>query len=115
MKPMRIATLYLGTGSDGFKTNIGAIGVTDKETKNLFKVAKKISVSVKTAVFLMDLHDSDGFIVDTIGLTGAGYTKITGEKVLAESEYREIDRNYWQQAKKVADGIKDGSISLDTI
>jgi hypothetical protein len=113
MKPMRIATLYLGTGDNGFKTNIGAIGETDKETMGLFESAKKISVSVETAVFLMDLYNNDGFIVDTIGLTGEGYTRITGEKVLSESEYREIDKNYWQQAKDLAAGIRNGSISLD--
>ena len=88
-------TLYLGSGNDGYKTLVGAEFKTSEETTQAFESVKEISVDIKIAEFLLDLKEDDGTIIETIGLDSKGYKSITGQPVLREEEYCEIDRKYW--------------------
>lgn len=101
-------TLYLGYGNDGYKTLVGAEFETSEETTQAFESAKNLSVDIKVAEFLLDLKEDDGTIIETIGLDSNGYKNITGQQVLSEEEYCEIDRNFWASQEAMCE-LKFGS------
>jgi len=51
------------------------------------------------------LHEFNGDILDTITVSVKGFTEITGEPVLSESEYMAIDRKYWKVACHQAENL----------
>ena len=95
-----MTSLYLGTGNDGYHTGIGAEFETDAETTEAFESAKALDTDIKTAPFIIDLREANGDIVDSIAVSEEGYKSITGEPVLSEAEYIEIDREYWAVAEQ---------------
>lgn len=93
-----LETLYLGDSGIGYKTLIGAAFESDAVTVFAFENTKKYQIDIRVAPFLLDLKEDNGDIIDTIGIDGETSTRITGEPVLSEEEYREIDANHWQAA-----------------
>lgn len=97
----RMEMIYVGRPEDDacYKTGVGAIFDTNAETYAAFKSAKPIGVPIKEATFLLNYYNRNGDLSDTIGLTAEGYTYITGEKVLSEHQYQEIDDRYWNSMR----------------
>jgi len=98
-------TTYLSKGGDGYKTCVGAQAETDEMTTGLFESARAHSVDVDTADFLLDLHEDDGTIMDTIALSAEGFAKITGQPVLTEEEYKKIDDDHWAGAQEIFEAV----------
>lgn len=91
---MFMKAIYLGKGDHGLQTGVVAEFESAEETKASFEQIKPHAEDIKTAAFLIDLHDDDG-IIDTVAVSEETYSLVTGELVLSEAEYRQIDDNYW--------------------
>jgi hypothetical protein len=50
--------------------------------------------------FLLDLFAPNGEPIDTIGISKASFTRITGKKVESDDYYRKIDDEYWEEERK---------------
>lgn len=96
-------TIYLTKKGDGYKTRVGCQAETDALTTALFESARPLAMDADTADFLLDLHEDDGTIVDTIALSADAFTQITGEPVLTEDEYQKIDTDFWSAAQAHSD------------
>lgn len=93
--------IYLGENGDGCKTGVGAEWETDDGTTEAFESARQYDMDIKKAMFLIDLHEDNGDIVDTIAISTKNFIKITGEPVFSEAEYIETDHKYWANARKL--------------
>lgn len=98
---MYMKAIYLGESGDGLQTGIGAEFETPEETKAAFESIRPHEKDIEKATFIIDLHDENHDIVDTIGINGKSYTQITGQPVLTAEEYAQIDKDYWQAAEKI--------------
>lgn len=100
MKAEHGATILDIRNDQCFKTGHGAIGVNYSESKHLFEQAKRQSVSDSRATFLVDLHDPEGDLVDSVLIDGRGFRKLTGARVPTQRETRQYDREYWDRARR---------------
>jgi hypothetical protein len=91
----RMEMIYIDSDNQARQTGIGAIFETNAETLAAFRSAKRCDVGHARADFLLDYYNRRGDLSDTIGLTRADFERISGERVLSEAEYREIDAAYW--------------------
>lgn len=91
--------IYLGSSGDGYKAGVSAEFATDTDTTEAFESARCHDIDINEAEFIIDLHEDNGDIVDTIGVSAESYTQITGEPALTEAEYKDIDRGYWNAAR----------------
>lgn len=48
--------------------------------------------------FLLDLHDEDGDMIDTICLDDEGFAVVTGKKPEPPEHYIAFDQAYWREA-----------------
>ena len=98
--------IYLGESGDGYKIGMGAEFKASAATSKAFESARCHDMgSSEQAEFLIDLHEFNGDILDTITVSVKGFTEITGEPVLSESEYMAIDRKYWKVACHQAENL----------
>lgn len=95
-------------GGNLFKTGQGAAGATFAETLHLFEQARRQAVPDDKATFLVDLHDEKGDLLDTVMINGRGFKTLTGERIPTRSETRRYDREFWQSARSVGEGVRDG-------
>jgi hypothetical protein len=56
--------------------------------------------------FLLDLWAPNGERIDTIGISKASFTRITGEKVESDDYYRKIDDEYWEEERRLYEAKK---------
>ena len=96
----RMEMIYIDTDGQARKTRIGAIMESNKKTWADFRSRKPLAVPHNTARFFLDYYNRHGNLADTIPLSADGFTAITGEQPLCDSDYREIDRKFWEDAKR---------------
>lgn len=99
---MYMQAIYIDDNGDARQTGFGAVMETDTQTVDAFKSAKLHEVPINDARFLIDLHDRNGDLLETIPVGERGYTKVTGEPVLTDEEYVQIDANHWESVRKMA-------------
>lgn len=97
--PAFMEMIYIDSDENARHTNVRAAMSTDAQTLAAFKQCRRLEVPAASAQFLLDYHDAEGDLVDTIFLDGAGFTAISGERVLTDAEYRAIDDEYWRAAR----------------
>lgn len=87
----------------GSKTGKGAAWSTEAEARAGFEVARRLSV--EGGGFLVDLHDGDGNLLDTVHVDEAGFEALIGEAPKSVAEYEEFDRAWWKarREERVAD------------
>lgn len=88
---------YIDDEGHARKTNVGAIFDSDRDTQQAFESV--IPSQDEEGRFLLDLLGSDDNIIATVRISGETYARVTGEPVLTNEEYLEIDRKYWQEAR----------------
>jgi len=94
-----IEMIYLGKSGDGHKTGVGVEFETNDATTKAFEQSRCHDMDINEALFIMDLHEDDETMVDSIAVSAKSFTEITGEPVLSEAEYAEFDNNYWAGAR----------------
>src|SRR5687768_15589524 len=90
--------IYIDSEHQARQTGVRAAMESNEETWRAFRSAKRLEVPIDNAAFLLDYHNRRGDLADTICLSAEGFKQITGEPVLTDDEYREIDRQYWAEA-----------------
>lgn len=96
----RMEMTFLCSNGDGLKTDVGAIFDNNAETYAAFLFAARLGVAIDDAEFLLDYYNREGDLSDTIGLTRAGFERITGNQAKSEEAYRAIDRDFWRCAEE---------------
>jgi hypothetical protein len=82
----------------GHKTGKGAAWATEDEARMHFEHARTfLEVPKDRAEFLLDLHNGNDDLIDTVLLDAAGFKAITGEEPLSPEEYAAYDRSYWRE------------------
>lgn len=77
---------YLGTSNIGVKVYSEFLANCD--ARSTFEILKEQAVSTKTAPFFIDLYDSETSThIETIGISEATYTQVTGETVMSYEYY----------------------------
>lgn len=90
-----IEAIYVDKNGNGYQTRVGAEWESDAKTTEAFESIRSRTADIKSAPFILDLHEENGDIVDSIAVTAQDYSRITGEPVLSEAEYIAIDDKYW--------------------
>ena len=102
----RLELIFVDNQGRAYKTGVGAMGETEKETQQMFRSAKALEDRSAGEGFLLDLLNESGEVVDTIPLSCAGFEKISGEKAKTAEEYREFDKAFWSGVKaEVSAGV----------
>jgi hypothetical protein len=83
------AALITGEGAD-----FGSYAENQKK----FEEAKR-QLAVSHGRFLVDLHDTNGDLVDTFRINGRGFAQLTGKKPKSIAEYKRIDTKFWEEAR----------------
>lgn len=94
----RMEMIFIDSDGQARKTGVGAVMDTPEETWRDFRSRKHLDVGFENADFILDYYNRDGDLSDSIGIKRQDFERITGEKALSESEYREIDRAYWEKS-----------------
>lgn len=77
------------------------------------QLASSSSRAIRSScVPLRHYHDRKGDLVDTIAISREDFTRITGEPVKSDAEYRRIDAEYWRDAR-AAHSQKRSVVGLD--
>jgi hypothetical protein len=92
--------IYIDTDGDARHTNVGVAMNSNSETRHAFEALRPLSVDFAMADFLLDLHDANGDLVDTLAIRKEDFPIITGEVVKSDADYRRIDRQYWVRARR---------------
>lgn len=95
-----VEIIYIDSNEDARKTGMGAVGATWEETRRCFNVACSQQCDIESAEFLCDLHDTDGDIIETVGLTRSAVEWITGETAKSDDEYVAYDKNFWSTVQR---------------
>lgn len=84
---------YLGESGTGVKVHSKFL--TNCDARTTFEELKKQAISKDSAPFFIDLYNQEtSTIIDTIGISEATYSQITGEVVMSYEYYqREADFN----------------------
>lgn len=82
----------------GAKTGEGAAYATEAKARVAFNLARFLAVPERRAAFLLDLHNPNGDLLDTILLDAAGFEAIVGKPPQSAEVYASYDKAYWQQA-----------------
>lgn len=91
--------VFIDSDGNARQTGVGAEFESDEATTAAFESVRQDTADIKTAPFLLDLHDGDGDIIDTIPISAETYAAVTGEPVLSEAEYIAIDEQYWADTR----------------
>lgn len=90
----------------GSKTGEGAAYKTDDETRAAFERARLLEVPKKRVEFLLDLHNDNHDIIDTILIDSVGFAALTGERPKSAEHYDAHDAAYWRKARADYDAVK---------
>lgn len=91
--------IYIDSDGDARQTNVGAAMDTNAETWAAFNSYRRLDVPSEKAVFLLDYHNAKGDLCETIRIDALAFESLTGEKVKTDAEYRQIDDDYWSDAR----------------
>jgi hypothetical protein len=91
--------IYIDSKGDARHTGVGAAMETNAATRRAFNAPRPLAAPFDQAAFLCDYHDRKGDLVDTIAIRREDFTRITGEPVKSDAEYRRIDAEYWREAR----------------
>ena len=92
--------IFVSKEGDCFQTGVGAEMKTDHSTNQAFESVRQHEVDIKEADFILDLHEDDGSLIDSIALKASALEQVTGEKFKGEQFYRDYDKAYWDTARK---------------
>lgn len=95
--------IYIDDDDNARQTNVRAAFPTNAETWAQFRACRAFEVSKDRARFLLDYHNSKGNLADTILLDAPSFEAITNERAKSDAEYREIDKEFWDEARKEYD------------
>lgn len=96
---MYMKAIFVNENGDGYQTGVGADFGSEQATKEAFDSLKPEAMDGSDAPFIIDLWDSNGDLLESIGISAELYTQVTGEPVLSEEEYQKIDADYWAKAE----------------
>ena len=82
-------------------TGVGAIFKNDAETTKAFESCRGDALDVEQARFILELHEDNGDLVDSVPVSIRSFSTISGESFQGEAHYVEYDQNYWAAAWKV--------------
>ena len=99
---MYMQMIYVDSENLARLTGVGAEFDKPQATWAAFESLRKLEVDPKDCDFICDLHEDEGDLIDSIAISSESYTQITGEKVLSEAEYLEIDKNLNTEMIKAA-------------
>jgi len=74
------------------------------ETDEIFNSFRRLES--KRPRFLLDLWTPNKERIDTIGISKASFTRITGKKVESDDYYRKIDDKYWEEERRLYEAKK---------
>lgn len=94
--------IFIDSTDNARRTGVGAEFESDEATTEAFESVRCHDVGVENGAFILDLHEDNGDIVDSIAVSTESFTQITGERVLSEAEYIAYDEKYWRDITKVA-------------
>jgi len=80
----------------GHKTGKGAAWETEAEARAHFEAARPYDVG-EAREFLLDLHNPNGDLLDTIRIDASVFERLVGEP--PDASYAEYDRAYWREAR----------------
>lgn len=83
--------VYIDDTGNARLTGVGAMMGTDSETTAAFESVRSSEVDIKAARFILDLHESNGDIVDSIAITASTFSGVSGEAVKSDAEYVAYD------------------------
>ncbi len=81
-------------------TGVGAIFKNDAETTRAFESCRSEALDIRQARFILELHEDNGDLVDSIPVSIRSFSLISGEPFQGEAHYEEYDRNHWAAARK---------------
>lgn len=84
---------------NGVKTGLGAAFTTEDEVRAKFEASRGLAVPDDRMAFLVDLHNPNGDLLDTIQIDADGFEAIIGHPPESPDVYTAVDRAYW--AKRV--------------
>ncbi len=79
----------------GAKTGKGASFRTEAQARAKFEAARALEVSEAAAEFLVDLHNPNGDLLDTICIDSVGFRLIIGAEPRSAAYYTGADAAYW--------------------
>jgi hypothetical protein len=94
--------IYIDSDRNARHTGVGAAMETDAATWAAFNALRPRSCDINDAAFLLDYHDANGDLVDTLAIRREDFAAITGEKALSDAYYRQKDNEYWARAPRGA-------------
>jgi hypothetical protein len=92
--------IYIDADGNARHTGVGAAMNSDADTRRAFEALRRLSVDFDEAAFLLDLHEANGDLVDTLAIRKKDFPAITGEAVKSDVDYRRIDQQYWAKAQR---------------
>ena len=87
--------IFIDAEGNARKTGVGAEFESDRATTEAFESVRASASDIKTAPFLLDLHEDNGDLIDTIPISAETFAAVTGEPVLSDAEYIAVDEQYW--------------------
>jgi sugar/nucleoside kinase (ribokinase family) len=91
--------IYIDTDGNARHTGVAAAMETNAATRKAFNSHRPFGVPFAQAAFLCDYYDRRGDLVDTIAIRREDFTRITGEPVKSNAQYRRIDAEFWREAR----------------
>lgn len=95
----RMEMIYIDANHQALKTGVGAIMDTPLLTWADFNARRAMAVPFEDAEFILDYYNRNGDLAASIPLSAEGYKAITGQPVLSEDEYRQIDHDFWARVR----------------
>ena len=83
----------------GSKTGQGAAFPSEAEARAAFEKARCLEVPKRRAEFLVDLHNDNNDLLDTILIDATGFEALTGEPPLSADAYDASDAAFWHEAR----------------
>ena len=90
--------IYIDSQDNARLTGVGAEFKTDDETVRAFESVRSRNTDISEADFLLDLHEDNGDLVDSIPISKETFTSVSGEPFLGEQHYIDHDKRMNGQA-----------------
>lgn len=94
--------IFIDSKDQARKTTLALSLATNAKTWAEFQSYRRLGVDIKQAQFLLDYHNGNSDLSDTIALDADGFREITGQEPLSEAEYVEADSEYWDDVFRAA-------------
>jgi len=88
---MYMQMIFIDSNNDARLTGIGAEYDSYESMLMAFEALRLKDVGVDNGDFILDLHDDNDDLLESIAISAESYTDITGMPVLSEAEYIAID------------------------